>query len=99
MGEEEAQETIAEFWCYLIVQTTRIILIIGAAACFVIGGKMVAQDIVYHMNDDASLFISIVPFIPIMLMAPRYKDGKIIYGFIAAAEILIIVMNYFLVLR
>jgi|HubBroStandDraft_1064217.scaffolds.fasta_scaffold773927_1 hypothetical protein len=60
---------------------------------------MVVQDIVYHMTDPASLVISIFPFIPIILMAPRYKDGKVIYGFVAAAEILIIVMNYFLVLR
>jgi predicted Co/Zn/Cd cation transporter (cation efflux family) len=92
--------TPVDFRCYLLIKVIRIILIIGAAACVVIGGKMVAQDIVYQVNTDPiDLFITIFPFVPIILMAPRYKNGRIIYGFIAVVEILIIVMNYFLVLR
>ena len=78
----------------------RLALIIGAAACFVIGVKMVAQDIVYHVNHDPlDLFFTIFPFVPIILIAPRYKNGKIIYPIIGAAEAIIVVMNYFLVLR
>jgi hypothetical protein len=79
----------------------RIILIIGAAACFVIGGKRVAEDIVYQVNLDSLDFLlfTAFPFLPIILMAPRYKNGGVIYGFIAVAEILIIVTNHFVVLR
>jgi hypothetical protein len=78
----------------------RLVLIIGAAACFVIGVKMVAQDIVYHVNFDPFEFVfTVFPFIPIIAMAPRYKDGRIIYSFIGAAEVLSILMNFFIVLR
>jgi hypothetical protein len=78
----------------------RLVLIIGAAACFVIGVKVVAQDVVYHVNHDPfDMFITLFPFVPIIAMAPRYKNGKWIYGFIGAAEALIILMDYFIVLR
>ncbi len=79
----------------------RILLLIGAAACFVIGGKMVAQDIVYDvkLNDPFSFLITFFPFLPLILMAPRYKNGKTIYSFIGAAEAIIIVMDHFTVLR
>ena len=78
----------------------RIVLIIGAAACVVIGGKMVAEDIVYHVNHDPwDLIFTMFPFVPIILIAPRYKNGKVIYPIIGAAEAIIVVMNYFLVLR
>jgi hypothetical protein len=60
---------------------------------------MVAQDIVYQMVDPISLLISIFPFVPLILMAPHYKNGSVIYSFIAMMEILIIVMNHFIVLR
>ena len=99
MGEEEVEENLGDFRCSIIIDPIRIILIIGAAACFVIGGKMVAQDIVYQMLDPGSLFFSMFPFFPLILMAPRYKNGGIIYGFIAAGEIVIIVLNHFIVLR
>jgi hypothetical protein len=77
----------------------RTILIIGAAACFVIGGKMVAEDSVYKIHDSFDLLITMVPFAPLILMAPRYKSGKFIYGFTAFVETVIIVGNYFMVLR
>jgi hypothetical protein len=35
----------------------RTILVIGAAACFVVGGKMVAEDIVYKIHDPFDLFL------------------------------------------
>jgi len=61
---------------------------------------MVAQDIVYQVNRDPfELFLTAFPFVPIILMAPRYKNGRVIYSFIGAAEIIIIVINHFLVLR
>jgi len=78
----------------------RLALVLGAAACFVIGAKMIAQDIVYHVNHDPlDLFFTIFPFIPIILIAPRYKNRKVIYHIIGAAEVIIVVINYFLVLR
>ena len=78
----------------------RLALIIGAAECVVIGGKIVAEDIVYHVNQDVwDLSITIFPFVPIILIAPRYKNGKVIYPIIGAAEAIIVVMNYFLALR
>jgi len=78
----------------------RKILIVGAAACFVVGGIRVAEDIVYHVNfDPLDIFFTIFPFVPIILIAPRHKDGRLIYGFIAGAEAINIVLNHFLVLR
>jgi hypothetical protein len=40
-----------------------------------------------------------IPFAPLILMAPRYKNGKIIYSFTAFVEAVIIVGNYFMVLQ
>lgn len=77
----------------------RIILIIGASACFVIGGIMVAEDIVYRINDGFDFILTLIPFTPLILMAPRYKSGKVSYSFTAVLETLIVVMNHFMVLR
>jgi hypothetical protein len=77
----------------------RIILLAGAAACVVIGGKMAAQDIAYQMYDSFSLLITVIPFVPLISMAPRYKNGEVIYGFTAIVEATVIVANYFMVLR
>jgi hypothetical protein len=77
----------------------RIILIVGASACFVIGGIMVAEDVVYRMYDSFDFILTLIPFTPLILVAPRYKSGKVIYSFTAALETSIIVMNHFMVLR
>ena len=78
----------------------RMACIVGACICFVIGGMFIVQDIVYHINLDAiDLFFTAIPFLPMILVAPRYKNGKIVYAFIGLAEIFIIVLNHFIVLR
>jgi hypothetical protein len=78
----------------------RMACIVGACACFVIGVVFILQDIVYHISlDPLDLFFTAVPFFPIILVAPRYKNGSIVYAFIGLAEIIIIVMNHFIVLR
>ncbi|HTV41390.1 MAG TPA: hypothetical protein VMF08_12485 [Candidatus Sulfotelmatobacter sp.] len=77
----------------------RIVLIIGASACFVIGGVMVAEDVVYDIYNLFDLLLTLIPFAPLLLMAPRYKNGNVIYGFTAALEAIIIVANHFMVLR
>jgi hypothetical protein len=78
----------------------RMACIVGACICFVIGVIFILQDIVYHINlDPIDLFFTAIPFIPIILVAPRYKNGNIVYFFIGLAEIIIIVINHFIVLR
>lgn len=56
----------------------RIILIIGASACLVIGGKRIAEAIVYHIDvlNFWELLIIALPFIPIILLAPKSATHK-----------------------
>ena len=78
----------------------RMACIVGACICFVIGGMFILQDIVYHVSlDSIDLLFTSIPFLPIILVAPRYKNGSIVYAFIGLGEIIIIVMNHFIVLR
>ena len=78
----------------------RILLIIGACLCFVIGVKWICEDIVYHVEtDDSLLFINALAFVPLIGLAPRYKNGKVIYAFIGLLEAFIIFMGNLLTLR
>ena len=78
----------------------RIILIVGACLCFVIGAKWIAWDIVYHVETDGSLlFINALAFVPLIALAPRYKNGKVAYTLIALLEAFIIFMGNMLTLR
>jgi hypothetical protein len=81
----------------------RIILIVGAAACLVIGGKRIAEAIVYHIDvlNFWELLITALPFIPIILLAPKSATHKkpVLLIFVALLEILVIVSNLFMVLR
>ena len=78
----------------------RMACIVGACACFVIGVVFILQDIVYHINlDHIDLLFTAMPFLPIFLVAPRYKNGSIVYCFIGFFEMIIIVLNHFIVLR
>ena len=80
--------------------TARIILIFGACLCFVIGGKWIAWDIVYHVRQDPLLvFLTGLAFVPLIALAPRYKNGRVIYLFIGLAELIVIVMGNVLTLR
>jgi hypothetical protein len=78
-------------------------LIIGAAACLVIGGKRIAEAVVYHIDllNFWELLILALPFIPIILLAPKSAIYKrpIRLIFVVVLEILVIVSNLFLVLR
>jgi len=76
------------------------VLIAGACLCFVIGGKWIVEDIVYHMETyDDLLFINALAFVPLIALAPRYKNGNVIYAFIGLLEAFIIFMGNMLTLR
>jgi hypothetical protein len=78
----------------------RMVLIAGACLCLVIGGKWIAEDIVYHESlYDPLVIINVLAFIPIIAVAPRYKNGKVIYAFIGVLEAFIIFMGNLLTLR
>jgi hypothetical protein len=81
----------------------RIILIIGASACFVIGAKRIAEAVVYHVGafNFWELLIVALPFIPMVLLAPRSATCKkpVLLVFLAVVEMLVIVSNFVLVLR
>jgi hypothetical protein len=77
----------------------RLACIVGACICFVIGLRFIYDDIAYHVNFEDALLFTAVPFLPIIFMAPRYKNGNIVYAFIGLAEVIIIVMNHFIVPR
>jgi hypothetical protein len=80
--------------------TVRLVLIIGACLCFVIGAKWIAEDILYHVQlDHPLLFINALAFIPLLMLAPRYKNGKVVYVLIGLLEAFIIVMGNLLTLR
>jgi hypothetical protein len=78
----------------------RLALIIGACLCLVIGGKWIAEDIVYHIRlVDSLVMINALAFVPIIAIAPQYKNGMVIYLFIGALEAFIIFMGNILTLR
>jgi hypothetical protein len=79
-------------------QLIRLPLIAGACLCFVIGGKWIAEDIVYSIHDPSWIAFNIVAFIPIIAIGPRYKNRKI-YAFVAAGEAFIIIMGNLMTLR
>lgn len=69
----------------------RIALIAGACLCLVIGVKWIAEDIVYQIQPDITLIIiNGVAFAPMIALAPRYKNGKMIYYWIGWIEAFII---------
>ena len=76
----------------------RLILIAGACLCFVIGGKWIAEDIVYSIHDSSWSTFNLLAFVPLIAIAPRYKNRKI-YAFIAALEAFIIIMGNVMTLR
>lgn len=80
----------------------RLALIIGAAACFVIGVKRICETVVYHVSlDPIELLIIALPFVPILLIAPRSAtfQKRILLGFIGLLEAVVISSDFFLVLR
>jgi hypothetical protein len=80
--------------------TIRLACIVGACACFVVGMRFVYDDFAYHVNfDPFDALFTVVPFLPIILVAPRYRNGTVVYAFIGLAEVVIVVMNHFIVLR
>ena len=76
----------------------RLPLIAGACLCFVIGGKWIAENIVYSIHDPYWVEFNMIAFLPIIAIAPRYKKRKI-YAFIAALEAFIIIMGNVMTLR
>lgn len=78
----------------------RLVLIAGACLCLVQGVYWIAQDIVYDVeNDGVLLIIKRLAFLPLIAMAPCYKNGKIVYAFIGVLEAFIIFMGLTLTLR
>ena len=78
----------------------RIVLIIGACLCFVIGVNWICEHIVYHVTlDPVMLAINAFAFVPLFALGPRYKNGLAIYWFIGLAEALVIVMGNLLTLK
>jgi hypothetical protein len=78
----------------------RIILIAGACLCLVIGVKWIAEDIVYQVQlNDGLIIINVLAFVPIIAVAPRYRNGKVIYSFISVLEAYIVLMGLVLTLR
>ena len=78
----------------------RIALIAGACLCVVIGGKWIAWDVVYKVRLDPSLVtINALAFVPIIALAPRYKNGTKIYASVALLETIVIWLGVELTLR
>ena len=80
----------------------RLALIVGAAACFAIGVKQVCGAIAYDASLDPVFFLILVlPFVPIILMAPSSMTAQKRFRFVFAGllEAVIIVSNFFLVWR
>lgn len=78
----------------------RTILILGACLCFVIGAKWIAEHIVYHVEYGFSLaVINFFAFVPLVALAPRYKQVKYVYAIVGAIEAFIILMGNLLTLR
>lgn len=80
----------------------RLVLVIGAAACLVIGVKRICEAVVYHVNlDPIELLIVALPFVPILLIAPHSAtvQKRFLFGFIGFIEAVVIASDFFLVLR
>jgi hypothetical protein len=78
----------------------RIILIVDACLCFVIGAKWIAWDVVYHVIlDPITVSFNIFAFVPLIALAPRYKNGKVAYSLIALLEVFVIFLGYTVTLR
>ena len=78
----------------------RTILIVGACLCFVIGATWVAEHIVYHVEYGLPFaFINLFAFVPLVALAPHYKQVKYVYAIVAVIEAFIILMGNFLTLR
>lgn len=77
----------------------RILLIVGASACFVVGLKWMYWTIAYPV--PAALPIAVFAFIPIILIAPRSKISKNPFFIISLGliEAIIIAGGITLVLR
>ena len=92
MSERSSRNTEAAF---------RLICIIGACVCVVNGMRLVYMD--FHMdlrpmNYMPTVMITVIPFVPIFAVAPRYKSGKA-YAVIAVIEALVIATYPFIVVR
>jgi hypothetical protein len=78
----------------------RLACIGGACACFICGMKIVYINVAYHVDlDPFTVVLTLVPFLPIILVAPRYRKGTIMYLFIGLAEFMIIVLYHFVTPR
>jgi hypothetical protein len=80
----------------------RLALIIGAAACFVIGVKGICEAVAYHASlDPIVLLIMALPFVPIIMMAPSSMTAQKHFRciFTGLLEAVVIVSNFFLVWR
>jgi hypothetical protein len=78
----------------------RMICIIGACVCFVHGLRFVYEDVAYHMAlDPITVVFTLIPFAPIVAVAPRYKNGSIVYAFIMVLELIVIAVCPFIVVR
>jgi hypothetical protein len=74
VGEEGIEETIVRSRCSPFIQTIRTILIIGAAACCVVGLKWMYWTFAYPA--PAAIPIAVFAFVPIILIAPRSQISK-----------------------
>jgi len=77
-------------------------LIIGAAACFVIGVIRICEVFAYRVNHDfVDLLIISLPFVPIILIAPRSAtfQKRSLFIFVGLVEAVVIATNFFIVLR
>jgi hypothetical protein len=78
----------------------RLACIVGACACFVVGLRFVYEKFAYDISLDlVELAFLTVPFVPIVAVAPRYRNGKVVYAFIGLAELFIVVMDRITVVR
>jgi hypothetical protein len=78
---------------------TRIVLIAGASACFVVGLKWTYWTVAYPV--PAALPIAVFAFIPIILIAPRSRISKrpVFYISLGVMEAIIIAGGLTLELR
>ena len=78
----------------------RLACIIGACPCFVVGLRFIYEKFAYGISlDPFELAFLTIPFLPIVAVAPRYRNGKVVYAFIGLAELLIVVLGHFIVVR
>jgi hypothetical protein len=78
----------------------RLACIVGACACVIYGMKIVYMNVAYHMDiDPFTLLLTLVPFLPIILVARRYRNGSAVYPFIGLVEVIIIVFYHFVTPR